>query len=101
MESTTEELITLPDVGDVVAENIDSFFRDPVMVSSIERMLAAGVNPVAEEAPSWWLARITPSSAKPSSSHGTLSTMGRDECAKKLEARGAKITGSVSKRLTS
>ncbi|MNU02655.1 DNA ligase [compost metagenome] len=24
--------------------------------------------------------------------------MGRDECAKKLEARGAKITGSVSKK---
>lgn len=98
MEATTEELITLPDVGGIVAESIHSFFRDPVMVSSIERMLAAGVSPVAEEAPVIVASEDNPFFGKTIVLTGTLSSMGRDECAKKLEARGAKITGSVSKK---
>ncbi|MBP1965862.1 NAD-dependent DNA ligase LigA [Paenibacillus aceris] len=98
MAATPEELITLPDVGGIVAESIYSFFRDPVMVSSIERMLAAGVNPIAEEPAAVLASPDSPFFGKTVVLTGTLSTMGRDECAKKLEALGAKITGSVSKK---
>lgn len=98
MAATPEELIGLPDVGGIVAESIYSFFRDPVMVSSIERMLAAGVNPIAEEPAVVLASPDNPFFGKTVVLTGTLSTMGRDECAKKLEALGAKITGSVSKR---
>ncbi|RTE00180.1 NAD-dependent DNA ligase LigA, partial [Paenibacillus whitsoniae] len=98
MAATPEELITLPDVGGIVADSIYTFFRDPVMVSSIERMLAAGVNPVAEEAPVVAASEDNPFFGKTVVLTGTLSTMGRDECAKKLEALGAKVTGSVSKK---
>ncbi|MZQ85720.1 NAD-dependent DNA ligase LigA [Paenibacillus sp. 5J-6] len=98
MAATPEELITLPDVGGIVAESIYSFFRDPVMVSSIERMLAAGVNPIAEEPAVVLASPDSPFFGKTVVLTGTLSTMGRDECAKKLEALGAKITGSVSKK---
>ncbi|WP_261303534.1 NAD-dependent DNA ligase LigA [Paenibacillus andongensis] len=98
MAATPEELIGLPDVGGIVAESIYSFFRDPVMVSSIERMLAAGVNPIAEEPAVVLASPDNPFFGKTIVLTGTLSTMGRDECAKKLEALGAKITGSVSKK---
>ncbi|MGG1519856.1 NAD-dependent DNA ligase LigA [Paenibacillus oryzisoli] len=98
MAATPEELITLPDVGGIVADSIYTFFHDPVMVSSIERMLAAGVNPVAEEAPVVAASEDNPFFGKTVVLTGTLSSMGRDECAKKLEALGAKVTGSVSKK---
>ncbi|MNY45567.1 DNA ligase [compost metagenome] len=61
-------------------------------------MLAAGVNPVAEEAPVIVASEDNPFFGKTIVLTGTLSSMGRDECAKKLEAMGAKITGSVSKK---
>ncbi|KRF34045.1 NAD-dependent DNA ligase LigA [Paenibacillus sp. Soil787] len=98
MAATPEELIGLPDVGGIVAESIYSFFRDPVMVSSIDRMLAAGVNPIAEEPAVVLASPDNPFFGKTIVLTGTLSSMGRDECAKKLEALGAKITGSVSKK---
>jgi DNA ligase (NAD+) len=98
MAATPEELIALPDVGGIVADSIYSFFRDPVIVSSIERMLAAGVNPIAEEPAVVLASPDNPFFGKTIVLTGTLSTMGRDECAKKLEALGAKITGSVSKK---
>ncbi|MEW9702739.1 NAD-dependent DNA ligase LigA [Paenibacillus sp. SI8] len=98
MEATPEELITLPDVGGIVADSIYTFFRDPIMVSSIERMLEAGVNPVTEKPAMVQASPDNPFFGKTIVLTGTLSTMGRDDCAKKLEALGAKITGSVSKK---
>lgn len=97
MAATADELTSIPDIGGIVAESIVNFFADPVMVRSIERMLTAGVMPQAEE-------RAQPANTehplfgKTVVLTGTLSSMGRDEAAKKLEALGAKVTGSVSKK---
>ncbi|MFD0673569.1 NAD-dependent DNA ligase LigA [Cohnella sp. GCM10027633] len=98
MAAEAEELQGLPDVGGIVAESIASFFRDPLMVESIRRMREAGVKAEASR----------PAAATADASHplfgktvvltGTLSVMTRDEAAKKLEALGAKISGSVSKK---
>ncbi len=98
MEAGKEELMTLHDVGEIVAESIYSFFRDPVIVSSIQRMLEAGVHPTVEETVSAEANPEHPFYGKTVVLTGTLSSMGRDECAKKLEALGAKVTGSVSKK---
>lgn len=97
MAATAEELITLPDVGGIVAESIVSFFADPRMEQSIRRMLELGVSPKAVEKPA---APVTDSifNGKTVVLTGTLTTMSRDEAAAKLEAYGAKITGSVSKK---
>ncbi|MCD1260768.1 NAD-dependent DNA ligase LigA [Paenibacillus athensensis] len=98
-EATTEELITLPDVGGIVADSICTFFRDPVIEDSLKRMLEAGVTPVPPEAPEAVEVNTdNPFFGKTVVLTGTLSSMGRDECAKKLEALGAKVTGSVSKK---
>jgi len=96
MAAEQEELIQLPDVGGIVAESIYGFFRDPLIVDSIKRMLAAGVTPVAEE-------RVVAPvdnffSGKTVVITGTFTAMGRDEATKKLESLGAKVTGSVSKK---
>ncbi|WP_210023601.1 MULTISPECIES: NAD-dependent DNA ligase LigA [unclassified Paenibacillus] len=97
MQATTEELVTLPDIGGIVAESIVSFFQDPAMQRSIERLLASGVKPVSEEAPAA-VVQDNPFFGKTVVLTGTLSSMSRDDAAKKLEKMGAKVTGSVSKK---
>ncbi|WP_372009330.1 NAD-dependent DNA ligase LigA [Paenibacillus chitinolyticus] len=97
-EASIEELIALPDVGGIVADSIYSFFRDPLMQDSISRMLAAGVAPRAEEKPAAAADESHPLFGKTIVLTGTLSAMSRDEAADKLEALGAKVTGSVSKK---
>ncbi|SEN67446.1 NAD-dependent DNA ligase LigA [Paenibacillus sp. OV219] len=95
-EATVEELVGLPDVGGIVAESIYSYFRDPVAADSIDRMLALGVKAEAEQQAPVRTDSIF--SGKTVVLTGTLSSMTRDEAAKKLEAVGAKISGSVSKK---
>ncbi|NBC73108.1 NAD-dependent DNA ligase LigA [Paenibacillus sacheonensis] len=91
-----EELVGLPDVGGIVAESIYSYFRDPVASDNIDRMLALGVKAEAENAAPARTDSIF--SGKTVVLTGTLSLMTRDEAGKKLEALGAKISGSVSKK---
>jgi DNA ligase (NAD+) len=95
MNATVEELIALPDVGGIVAESIVGFFADPFMKTGIEKMLSLGVKAKAPEAPK---AVSTDSffSGKTVVLTGTLHQLTRDEAAKRLEALGAKVTGSVS-----
>ena len=96
MQASVDDLIGLPDIGGIVADSIVGFFADPRMKDSIERMLAAGVRPqaVRKAAP----AADSVFSGKTVVLTGTLEGMGRDEAAKRLEALGAKVTGSVSKK---
>lgn len=97
MNATREELISVPDVGDIVADSIVSFFEDEVNKTSVKRLLEFGVRPQPLEKP------------KPVSTDsffygktvvltGTLHLMTREEATAKLEACGAKVTGSVSKK---
>ena len=97
MAADKDKLVALPDIGDVVAESIVAFFRDPVMRRSIERMLAAGVKPAAAEKP---VPANTnnPFYGKTVVLTGTLASMTRDEASRRLEALGAKVAGSVSKK---
>lgn len=97
MATTAEELITLPDIGGIVAESIVSFFADPFQQEGIRRMLEQGVAPRASEPAA---VPVTDSyfSGKTVVLTGTLHLLGRDEATKRLEALGAKVTGSVSKK---
>ena len=97
MQATTEELIAIPDVGDIVADSIVTYFADPVNRASIDRMLELGVEPQAVEKP----APVSEDSffyGKTVVLTGTLHLMTREEATEKLEACGAKVTGSVSKK---
>jgi DNA ligase (NAD+) len=96
MAASAEELMGLPDIGGIVAESIVGFFADPLMRDSVERMRAAGVTPRVEERAA--VATDSPFSGKTVVLTGTLTRMTRDEAAKRLEALGAKVSGSVSKK---
>lgn len=97
MEATAEELVELPDVGGIVAESIAGYFADPFNRASIEKMLSLGVQAKAPEA-------VKPVSTDSFFSGktvvltGTLHLLTREEATERLEALGAKVTGSVSKK---
>lgn len=97
MAATREQLMEVPDIGDIVADSILQFFADELERENISRMLAAGVNPIVEQQ-----AAPTQSDSifagKSVVLTGTLSTLSRDEAARMLEAAGAKIVSSVSKK---
>ncbi|MBH5320664.1 NAD-dependent DNA ligase LigA [Paenibacillus sp. GSMTC-2017] len=96
MGANAEELITLSDIGSIVAESIVGFFSDPLIIESIRRMREYGVKAEAEKLV---VARQdSVFSGKTVVLTGTLPTMTRDEAARRLEACGAKISGSVSKK---
>lgn len=97
MHASVEELMELPDIGGIVAESIVSFFSDSLMRSSIDKMLTLGVRPYAEEKAEA-VDESNPFYGKTVVVTGTLSVFGRDEATRRLEALGAKVTGSVSKK---
>jgi len=97
MEADMEELKTIPDVGDVVAESIHAFFRDPDTRQSIARMRARGVKAEAARAAAQADADH-PFYGKTIVLTGTLSRMTREEATRRLEALGAKVAGSVSRK---
>lgn len=97
MSATVDELTLLPDIGGIVADSIVSFFADPIMQAGIQKMLALGVEAKAPEQ------SATPPvdsffNGKTVVLTGTLHKLGRDEASNRLEALGAKVTGSVSKK---
>lgn len=92
--ATREQLLEVPDVGEVVADSILAFFGEERNQRVLDALLDAGVRPVPEEAP----ATEGPFVGKTIVFTGNLATMSRDE-AKELAAKlGAKAAGSVSKK---
>ncbi|MCB1582432.1 MAG: NAD-dependent DNA ligase LigA [Xanthomonadales bacterium] len=93
MTASHEELILLPDVGDVVASRIVQYFANKGNIEVIEALLQAGIR---------WPEIIGKSEEKlPLAGKivvltGTLSTLKRTEAKQKLLDLGAKVTGSVS-----
>ena len=96
MRAGSEVLVALPDFGGIVAESIVGFFGDPIIQDSISRMRGFGVKAEAEQ--ELEVREDSIFSGKTVVLTGTLPTMTRDEAARRLEACGAKISGSVSKK---
>ncbi len=90
-----ESLQTVEDVGPIVAAHIVRFFKQPHNIEVIDRLLAAGVH---WDAPEKTAAVEQTLEGKTFVLTGTLMRMTRDEAKKALQARGAKVTGSVSKK---
>jgi len=97
MQASEEELVAIQDVGAIVADSIVTYFADPINRASIDRMLELGVKPQTAEKP----AEVNTDSifyGKTVVLTGSLQLLTRDEATAKLEACGAKVTGSVSKK---
>jgi DNA ligase (NAD+) len=92
-QASLEQLLAVPDVGSVVAGNIQHFMAEAHNVAVIQQLVQAGIHwPVIEqqqqgEQPLAGLTLVLT---------GTLTSMGRDEAKEKLQRLGAKVSGSVS-----
>ena len=93
MDATLEDLLTVKDVGPVVADSIVSFMEEAHNREVIEQLLASGMQLSVDE-------KIISAAVagKTFVLTGTFPTMTRDEAKDLLEKAGAKVAGSVSKK---
>ena len=90
-----DELMEVPDIGPVTANNVVNFFKDAKNRQIVARIIEAGVN--------WKNEDYEPAKQQPLAGQtwvltGTLQNMTRSEAKAFLESLGAKVAGSVSKK---
>ena len=93
MDAQMEDLLTVNDVGPVVANSIISFMSESHNREVIEQLLASGIEFQVEKQ----IAGVD-LSGQTFVLTGTLPTMSRDHAKALLEAAGAKVAGSVSQK---
>lgn len=95
MQATQEQLEAIHDIGPVVAQHIVQFFHQPHNREVIARLRLVGIH---------W-PDVEPDTHQPLEGKtyvltGTLSGIAREEAKQKLQALGAKVSGSVSRKTT-
>lgn len=93
-KASFEDLVNVPDIGDIVAKSIVEFFKDERIKDSIEELLQLGINPKYEDLE----IKENNFQGKTVVVTGTLEKYSRSEIKDKLEALGAKVSSSVSKK---
>ncbi|EDS78085.1 DNA ligase, NAD-dependent [Clostridium botulinum C str. Eklund] len=93
-EAKIEELVSVEDIGDIVAQSVLDFFNDDTILKSIDELLSLGVIPKFKEE------EIEENifNGKTVVVTGSLSSFSRNEIKEKLQSLGAKVAGSVSKK---
>jgi DNA ligase (NAD+) len=95
MDASVDALLQVNDVGPVVAQSIRTFFDQPHNREVVEQLRAAGVQwPEGEGAQN----TPQPLLGKTFVLTGTFPTLKREDAKALLEAAGAKVAGSVSKK---
>lgn len=97
--ASAEEIELIDGIGEMISQSILSYFSQTEHNLLIERLVAAGVNTMYQgvsiedqtESDSFWNGKTVVLT-------GTMETLGRSEAKKMIEALGAKVTGSVSKK---
>ena len=94
--ANVEQLTETEDVGEVIAESIVQWYRDPRNRQLIERLRQAGINFKSSlHRPQ---AVAGPFAGKTFVLTGTLPSLTREDATAKIEALGGKVSGSVSKK---
>ncbi len=94
MSADRDALVAVEDIGPIAAQSVVDWFADANNRQLIEALLAAGVHFSERE-----IETLEPSLAGMTFVlTGTLADMTRDEAKEQLQKRGAKVTGSVSKK---
>ena len=95
MAATADDLVSIPDFGEITAECVVEHFSSPHNRAICQKLIEKGL--------------VTTSTAEKAKDTlagstfvltGTLPTMSRDEAAALIKANGGKVTGSVSKKTT-
>jgi DNA ligase (NAD+) len=95
MDATVDQLLQVADVGPIVALSLRTFFDQPHNREVVEQLRACGIT--------WTEGEPTAGASLPLAGQtfvltGTLPTLSRDQAKDMLEALGAKVAGSVSKK---
>jgi DNA ligase (NAD+) len=96
--ATLEQLEAVREIGPVLAASVRGFFDEPHNRELIDAFRTAGVKLIGE--PKRQPVGPQPLTGKTYVITGELSGMSREEAQARLEALGAKVTGSVSKKTT-
>lgn len=96
--ASLEALQQVREIGPVLAEAVRTWFDEPRNRELVERLQAAGLKMTGER-------KVAPAGPQPLAGKsyvitGTLASMSREDAQARLEALGAKVTGSVSKKTT-
>lgn len=98
MAASEEDLLQVNDVGPAVSQSLLHFFAEPHNREVIEKLQAAGVHWAEQAAHATKDTHALPLSGKTFVLTGTLPHLERDQAKDMLEAAGAKVSGSVSKK---
>lgn len=93
-DATLDQLIQLPDVGNIVAESILAYFADEDNLKQLDELKSLGVQPEFIDQSS------LPLVGQSYIITGTLESMDRETAEDKLRALGATVTSSVTKTTT-
>lgn len=95
VEAGVEDLAGIYEIGQIVAESVAGWFREPRNRKQLERLAASGLRMETVEA-----SGDVPRSfaGKQFVLTGTLPTMKRDDAKSFIELRGGRVTGTVSKK---
>jgi len=95
MEANYDKLISIPDVGDIVANSIIEFFKDGRILASISRLINEGIKPFYHEEE---VIQDSIFSGKTVVITGSLEGISRNEAGDFVKKLGGKVSGSVSKK---
>lgn len=98
-DATVEEILEIPDFGEIMAKSVVAFFQQEQTMHTLEMLRMAGVSmcdpePVEKSAADLCFAGMTFVLT------GTLPTYKRNEAAAIIEERGGSVSSSVSKKTT-
>lgn len=91
MKADFEEISSIPNIGEVVAKSIHSWFSDKQNVKFVEALVRAGIQIESVKI------KKTPLSGKSVVVTGTLDTMSREEAKEAVREAGGDWVSSVSK----
>ena len=94
MKADLEILIQIQDIGNIVAQSVIDFFKEDKIMKNIAELLSQGVKPFFEDIKIY----ENPFMNKTVVVTGSLNDFGRIEIKEKLEALGAKVATSISKK---
>src|SRR5262249_46986999 len=97
-DATPEEITAVDGVGSIIADSLTSFFAVDANRRVIDKLRDAGVSLQGPPAPEPVGTGGRALAGLPFVLPGTLEACARDEAQAAMEARGGKVTGSVSKK---
>jgi len=97
MTASVEQLQDTPEIGPVLAASVRSFADEPRNQALVTKLQQAGVN-MESRAPEPAIEPVGKLAGKTVVLTGTLTSMSREDATAALEALGARVSGSVSRK---